>query len=731
MMRTIWVLAAAMVVSLGATAGEPKAPSPLVAPDGTKFVTVPARVIPEPEERGKPYKVPATEWKQDPVLWGWTCELPDGSGMTFGGVHQTADDGLAHTQIKEGGAWKLIHEELRKANPLQKRHDEVRALRDECKDALARARNIYFEGKPAADEAKALKESVDPAVEKCAKDLAALTAALKGASGLGEYEAGQVKFALKHLEAAAGLIKPFGAAASPDQMAAMRKGQIELEIAAEAFDAEPPPRALSIIAYDSKTRLYAIFGGYHMDYSTNDLWVFDPAKRRWFQKHQDAAPEPRFDARLDASGDGKLAMRGGAFRGKGYQHCGPAKWTYDLEKNAWTTDAQGEKTFPSDTREGDAPPSGPENFMKGPKPDAAANEAKLKALPFNTWVRMKTPVALGGRDWGTWVYDTDRDMLYVYAGGHASYCGNDVARYHLATDRWEITDPTEAPLGCWGTNEQYPSGFNFNQRPWCKKHVWNGQAYDPGIRKMVMGSVNDSKVDRYTYLYDPDKGDWSGRFRVPDGMPNDAYGMQIRYTKSGMLAWNGPYRLDGKSLEWKLLKVQGKMPGGGVDSSGLVYDPKRDRMIFATLGGYGRPFDGQLHALDMNTLAVAPLNPEGMNPAGKWNMFLREVAYHPESDLFLWPQRVNIDNKQSPDLFVAYDAAKNRWVTVRLAITPGAGQLNTGVCCGIHWDAKRGLFWLGDASWDGGVWVLRFDPAKAEIAPLKDYAPAAAPPPEK
>jgi hypothetical protein len=184
-------------------------------------------------------------------------------------------------------------------------------------------------------------------------------------------------------------------------------------------------------------------------------------------------------------------------------------------------------------------------------------------------------------------------------------------------------------------------------------------------------------------------------------------------------------------MEWKKLAVQGKMPGGGVDSSGLVYDPKRDRMIFATLNGYGRPFDGQLHALDMQTLQVAPLAPEGMNPAGKWNMFLREVAYHPESDLFLWPQRVNIDGKGSADLFVAYDAAKNRWVTVRLAINPGDGQPGTGVCCSIHWDAKRGLFWLGDASWNGAVWAMRFDPAKAEIAPLKDYAPPAPPAGEK
>ena len=195
-MRLGLICVATGCLAAAALAGQPPPPPPLVAADGTKFVTVPARAIPEPEARGKPYKVPATEWKLDPVLWGWTCELPDGTGMTFGGVQQAADDGLAHTQIKEGAAWKPIIDDLRKANPLQKRNEQVLALRNACKDTLAKARYIYFEGKPAADEAKALKESVDPAVEKLAKDLAALVTELKGTSGLGEYEAGQVKFAL-------------------------------------------------------------------------------------------------------------------------------------------------------------------------------------------------------------------------------------------------------------------------------------------------------------------------------------------------------------------------------------------------------------------------------------------------------------------------------------------------------------------------------------------------------
>jgi len=243
-------------------------------------------------------------------------------------------------------------------------------------------------------------------------------------------------------------------------MAAMRKGQIELEIAAEPLDAEPAPRALSRIVWDAKTKLYTLFGGEHMDYSTNDLWVFDPASAAGSSATR-APPRGPLRRALDASGDGKLVMRGGCAHepGKNYFHIGPAKWIYDLEKNTWTADGHQEKTWPSDTRSAKYyPPAGPEHFMKGARPDAAANEAKLKALPVNTWVKMKTAVPLGGRDWATWVYDTDRDMLYVWAGGHSSYPGNDVARYHLATDRWEISDPSSCRWAAAAPTSSIPRG---------------------------------------------------------------------------------------------------------------------------------------------------------------------------------------------------------------------------------------------------------------------------------
>ena len=110
-------------------------------------------------------------------------------------------------------------------------------------------------------------------------------------------------------------------------------------------------------------------------------------------------------------------------------------------------------------------------------------------------------------------------------------------------------------------------------------------------------------------------------------------------------------------------------------------------------------------------------------------MFLREVAYHPESDIFLWNQLLSKNGKTAKNMFLAYDAGKNRWVYIK--IDGGSGPPFEGigaVCSGIKYDAKRGIFIVGNSAYEGGIHVMRFDPSKAEILPIKDYVfPAAEP----
>jgi hypothetical protein len=91
------------------------------------------------------------------------------------------------------------------------------------------------------------------------------------------------------------------------------------------------------------------------------------------------------------------------------------------------------------------------------------------------------------------------------------------------------------------------------------------------------------------------------------------------------------------------------------------------------------------------------------------------VAYDPAGDLFLWPWGH------------AYDPGKNRWVLAKIAVEKGA--VLAGLSGGLAYDARRKVFWTADSGGNGGVSVMRFDPAKAEIQPLKDYVPAAPPAP--
>ena len=84
-----------------------------------------------------------------------------------------------------------------------------------------------------------------------------------------------------------------------------------LEKAAEILGSEPSPRALSPIVYDAKTKLYVLFGGDHLDYLTNDTWVFDLANKKWEQRHPKTPRRRAPITSSKANGDGKVVLTGG------------------------------------------------------------------------------------------------------------------------------------------------------------------------------------------------------------------------------------------------------------------------------------------------------------------------------------------------------------------------------------------------------------------------------------
>jgi hypothetical protein len=189
-----------------------------------------------------------------------------------------------------------------------------------------------------------------------------------------------------------------------------------------------------------------------------------------------------------------------------------------------------------------------------------------------------------------------------------------------------------------------------------------------------------------------------------------------------MLSWsNGLWLLDAGKLEWQALKFTGNLPGPTVDSAGLIYDDKRDRVLFFATG-YNRPYSGVIQVLDMKTSAASAITPAGSDriaalAAGKGDgWYLREVVRDPDSDLFLWNSRI------AGGLLPAYDPAKEGWVAVKID-----GQAAIGHAVGMIYDTKRKLIWALDGHNGGMVWALRFDARKAEVKPLGELgAPPAA-----
>jgi hypothetical protein len=688
----------------------------------------------EPQTKGKPYRLPSVDLKPR-VIWGAECRRLDGTGLAFGGQDQQAEDGRPHTRILEGDKWVSIVDDLRAANPLRRWHAEVRALARRQAMRLAMARATYLDGlggppqglsllkMQAEDQRTILAELRDHAdgLRKAAAKERGPVAIQATAAG------GHLARAEAQMQAAAdGLVR----AISPDVLMAMHAAQIALEQAAEALDAEPPPRALSPIVYEPKTGLYVLFGGDHFDYLTGDTWVFDPEARRWRQHHPAKAPWPRAGHALEAKGDGTVVLSGGYtyssstwYMAGQYIDLADGSWTYDVTAGKWSGPSDG---VPPDTRTYRTGPFHPDFYLDGLPPDPMAQEKVLADLPVNRWVLLKPPaIPRQNRDWGTVRLDADRDQILVWSGGHSAHGGTDVLHYHLGTNRWELSYPVAFPLGQLYANTAYPDGFTFNRRPWVTGHTYQNYACDPLSRTLLF-----TGRPRYTYVYDPDVADWTGRFEKPPAMIYNScfYTLTLTATPRGVYCWGqGPerergrmHRFDAEAKAWRPVEVEGDLPEPAVDYSTMVYDAKRDRLL-ALRTGYGKPPDGQVYEIDLETKRVRALDPANQEAAAGRKYTIDRACDVPGADLMLLCTLLPAKD-DALRRHLAYDCARNRWVSLRIQYEQGEREplAPTAVrrSVGLVWDGRRDLLWGVDTH-RLRVFVLRFDPETADVQPLR------------
>ena len=677
-----------------------------------------------PEKRKRPYRLGAVDIKQR-LLWGAECRQPDGRGLAFGGQDQQSADGRPHTRLLVEGRSRLIRDELRAGNRLQTLRERAWALRNETKDIRATARRIYFRGLPADDEATRVRDEVRPRQEELVRRIQGLATDLTKAAGLDEYGNGQARFAKGHVDDAARLAGHCPERVTPRAVRALREAQVHLALAAEALDAEPPARALSPIVYDERTGLYLVFGGDHLDYLTNDTWVFDPATRSWMQRHPAAAPAPRANHALRAPGDGTVRLTGGYTYASNFDYCGgqyrdldDGDLVYDIGTNTW----RGGKLVPPDSRTYRTGAFHPDFYLEGDRPNAAAFEAWLAKLPANEWTATNPPHKPRlNRDWGTAVVDTSRDLLLRWSGGHSAHGGTDVPHYHFATNRWELAYPVEFPLGQLYSNTSYPKGVNFNRRPGMTGHTYQNYAVDPVSRTMVQTGHHD-----HFYVYDPDKADWVGRGVKPKGMQYNScfYTLTLCATPKGIVCWTKYGRLylyRAAHRDWTPIEAAGDaLPNAVVDNSTVAYDSNRGRLLFFVKPYGKRPYDGRVWSMDMRTRHVEARSPEGSSGAQRI-AWIDRCCFDPAADLVLFATYLKDASKGwSPT--PAYDCARDRWVSLRLKY--GARKawngwrrlFPHGHSAGVVHDPKRKLIWGTDTN--SQVYVLKLDASAARAAPL-------------
>ena len=176
-------------------------------------------------------------------------------------------------------------------------------------------------------------------------------------------------------------------------------------------------RPLSPLVYLPKLKSFVLFGGDHLDYLTNDTWVFSVHPYRWEMKHPKSAPTPRANHTLALDGAGLVTLSGGYtysnntdYTGGQYIDIKDGSWSGDVAGPSWkNAESAGAAAGVRVYRSG---PFHPDYFLEEEKPDASKFGAFLKDLPANTWTKTHSPrLPRLNRDWGTAVLDTDRDLI--------------------------------------------------------------------------------------------------------------------------------------------------------------------------------------------------------------------------------------------------------------------------------------------------------------------------------
>jgi hypothetical protein len=608
-------------------------------------------------------------------------------GVEFGSIGNwaLADDGKTWSEIKS--QWAIL-------DPLRNSAVTARGL---AKDGEAAARNVFYGALDPAHEATAIEGEPAKLIGAARKLADALSKALLTAKADG-WQQQSIEHARGPVESAAAMLQRAQAGFTAGKLDAKLlrdcfDAQWALDEAADCLASSPGPREQPAAAYDPASQCVVLFGGNHGDYALADTWIYECARKRWRRAWPKSAPSPRFDAKMRWNSDRQaIVLDGGSTMLNkmvyqvGEMPASPGEWLFDTKQGEWHGGgAVAERQYRTIVQGYD-----PRWYDAAPRGDAQATGKWLDQLVPNTWTAVAIqPAPAPEREWGTAVFDPDRDQIYRWSGGHQADPSTLVSTYHPAINRWSI--PYVAEILFTASRK----GMTFNGRPDCANHTYLHYAYDPVSRRLVCVAMGG------TCIYNPDRRDFD--FSIAQPFNRQIYETCTVSTPRGVVAWVHGYFgiLDVGARRWKTLPVaSGKLPPPMCDGSAICYDSKRDVLWLASFLGYQRA-SGNIWRYDMKTgdvTSMSPANSETIGKAKGFNREIRESVYLPPADVVLYSNFVAGGE-------VAYDPQKNRWATLNI---PKKLDRQGTVSDTLVYDAKRGIVW--DLNAYKSIYVLKVDP---------------------
>ena len=528
------------------------------------------------------------------------------------------------------------------------------------------------------------------------------------------------------------------------------------------LDRQPPPRANSRLAYDPIAKKVVLFGGDQLAQLISDTWTFDVVADHWEECQPSVSPSPRGGhALLWLPRAKRLLLLGGygyssttEYVASLYRSLPLEAWLFETGTSTWQLvqrwDAKESPRSPANfflsaavqsdatqdvvtlladgtwqcalaakgddegTREWGVPPKSSvrrtgsydpawyQQDVPPAEPDRVA--ATLSDLPANRWVLRPTPKRPGmNMDWGSAVFAPELDQIIRFSGGHSAYSGTAPQVYDVKTDRYSLPFAPELPLEFVYSNDQVRGEWSFGGNPWMTGHTYKSTGYDSRLRSFVFAP------HEHTYFFDSPSGRWTcGPERNP--YRADFYNVTLCSTPQGTVAWGdkregggaGLWRLDAKERVWRPLDLRGSLPAKSPDQHGMIFDAKRDRLLFFSDSDKNR---GDVTAYDFSSGEARWLDATGKSLAA---VHSRETVYLPDADVVLIGARVLIDDKLH---WLVYDCATNAWRAIEL---PGDDPIGKGTSgrsfnnsMGLMYDPNRKLVWaVGQYS---HVHVLKLD----------------------